>query len=172
MFFDSLSDLLRVLVVTPLAYGWLVLLLRIGGTRTLAQLNAFDFIVTIALGSTLATVLLSSSVSWTEGALALALLTALQFVVAVLSVRAPWFRRAVTSTQSILVRDGQVDEAALLRERISASSLRQAVRQQGLGGLDLVALAVLETNGKISVISRQQRGSGSALPGHGDHAEL
>lgn len=78
MFYDNISGLVRVLVVSPLAYLWLILVLRISGKRTLAQLNAFDFIVTVALGSTLATVLLSSSVAWAEGALALALLAALQ----------------------------------------------------------------------------------------------
>lgn len=163
MFFDSFSDLLRVIVVTPLAYLWLVVLLRVSGKRTLAQLNAFDFIVTVALGSTLATVLLSRSVSWTEGATALALLTGLQFVVAVLSVRSSWFRRTVTSAPSVLLRDGKPIHETLVRERVSEASLRQAVRQNGYGGLEEVALAVLENNGTISVIPTGQLGSGSAL---------
>ncbi len=51
-FYDNLSGLLRVLVVGPLAYVWLIATLRITGKRTLAQLNAFDFIVTVAFGST------------------------------------------------------------------------------------------------------------------------
>lgn len=67
MIYDNLSGLVRVLVVGSLAYVWLLLVLRISGKRTLAQLNAFDFIVTVALGSTLATVTLSNSVAWTEG---------------------------------------------------------------------------------------------------------
>ncbi|MGA8851218.1 MAG: YetF domain-containing protein [Aeromicrobium sp.] len=163
MFFDSFSDLLRVIVVTPLAYVWLVVVLRISGKRTLAQLNAFDFIVTVALGSTLATVLLSSSVAWTEGATALGMLTVLQFVVAMLSVRVSWFRRLVTSTPSVLLRDGQLVRETLMRERVSEASVHQAVRQSGFGGLEHVALAVLENNGSISVIPTGQRGSGSAL---------
>ncbi len=163
MFFDSFSDLTRVIVVTPLAYLWLVVALRISGKRTLAQLNAFDFIVTVALGSTLATVLLSSSVSWTEGATALGMLTVLQFIVAMLSVHFSWFRRAVTSTPSVLLRDGQPILETLVRERVSEASLRQAVRQTGYGGLEEVALAVLENNGTISVIPTGQLGSGSAL---------
>lgn len=58
MIYDNLSGLVRVLIVGSFAYVWLVL--RISGKRTLAQLNAFDFIVTVALGSTLATVALSN----------------------------------------------------------------------------------------------------------------
>lgn len=72
MWFDSRSDTLRVLLVGTAAYATLVVVLRVSGKRTLAKLNAFDFVVTVALGSTLATILLNSTVSWTEGAVALA----------------------------------------------------------------------------------------------------
>ena len=71
MFFSTWAALGRVLVIGPLAYVALVLLLRISGKRTLTKLNAFDLVVTVALGSTLATVLLSKSVSLAEGVLAL-----------------------------------------------------------------------------------------------------
>jgi uncharacterized membrane protein YcaP (DUF421 family) len=76
-------------VVGPLAYLWLILVLRTTRKRTLAQLNAFDFIVTVALGSTLASVILSKNVAWVEGALALGLLAILQVVAAWTSDRAP-----------------------------------------------------------------------------------
>ena len=82
MWFDSWSDIIRILAVGTAAYLALVVLLRLSGKRTLAKLNAFDWVVSVALGSTLATVLLSSDVSWSEGAVALVLLAALQFVVA------------------------------------------------------------------------------------------
>ena len=62
MFFDDWGGLARVAVVGFLAYGGLVLLLRVSGKRTLSKMNAFDLVVTVALGSTLATILLSSSV--------------------------------------------------------------------------------------------------------------
>ncbi len=165
MFFDNVSGLVRVVVVVPLAYVWLIAVLRFSGKRTLAQLNAFDFIVTVALGSTLATTALSGPVAWTEGALALALLAFLQFVVAWSSVHLPGVRRAVTSAPTVLLRDRQPDLEALARQRITEESLRQAVRSSGIGGLELVASVVLECNGTISVISTSQLGSGSALSG-------
>jgi uncharacterized membrane protein YcaP (DUF421 family) len=86
VFYDSVSGLVRVLVLAPLAYLWLIAVLRATGKRTLAQLNAFDFIVTVALGSTLASVILTKSVAWAEGALALALLAALQLIAALAAV--------------------------------------------------------------------------------------
>ena len=163
MFYDNLNGLVRVLVVGPLAYVWLIAILRVTGKRTLAQLNAFDFIVTVALGSTLATVILSNSVSLAEGALALVLLAVLQLVAAWASVRVPLVRRAITDEPTVLLRDGQLDRAALHQQRISEPSLLQAVRGAGCGGLELVAFVVLETNGKLSVIPASSRGTGSAL---------
>ncbi len=87
MIFDSWYGILRVLVVGPLAYVSLVLILRMLGKRTLAKLNAFDLVITIALGSTFATVLLSKSVPLAERVVSMLVLVALQYAVAWLSVR-------------------------------------------------------------------------------------
>ena len=92
MFFDSWTGLLRVLVVGTLAYGALVFLLRVSGNRTLSKMNAFDFIVTVALGSTLATVLLSKDVALAEGVLVFAVLIFLQLAITWLSTRSERFQ--------------------------------------------------------------------------------
>ena len=70
MFFDSWTGLLRVLVVGGVRHSALILFLRLSGKRTLAKLNAFDLVVTVALGSTLSSVILSKSVALLEGLLA------------------------------------------------------------------------------------------------------
>jgi uncharacterized membrane protein YcaP (DUF421 family) len=163
MWFDSWSDVLRILAVGAAAYGALVLLLRISGKRTLAKLNAFDWLVSVALGSTLATILLSSDVSWTEGVVALALLTGLQFAVAWTTTHLPGGRSVVTARPTLLLEDGRMLGEALRRQRITPSELRQAVRASGSGDLSSVAAAVLETDGTMSVIPREQAGNRSAL---------
>ena len=104
--FHTWAALGRVLVIGPLAYLALVLLLRISGKRTLTKLNAFDLVVTVALGSTLATILLSKSVSLTEGVLALALLIALQFAITWTSVRSERVQKS---------RKGRADPVAASR---------------------------------------------------------
>jgi len=163
MFFDNGDDLLRVLVLGTLGYTWLLIIIRLTGKRTLAQLDAFDLIVSVALGSTLATVLLSTEVALAEGALALALLCVLQLVVALLTSRSRVARRRITARPTLLVRDGELLDQAMRSERISRDSVLQVVRSQGVGGLELVAAVVLETNGRLSVITCEQQGSGSAL---------
>ena len=163
MWFDSWAEILRIVLVGAAAYTALVVVLRISGKRTLGQLNAFDFVVTVSLGSTLATILLSSDVSWSEGVAALALLAALQFLVALISARWPRARGVFTAEPVLLLVVGAVRHDALQRNRLAESELRQAVRMQGLGDLSQVAAVVLETNGKLSVITSGQFGNGSAL---------
>jgi hypothetical protein len=62
-FFTSWTSVGRTLVVGVAAYAGLIVLLRISGKRTLTKMNAFDLVITVALGSTLATVLLTKSMA-------------------------------------------------------------------------------------------------------------
>lgn len=163
MWFDTWGDLARVVMVGAAAYAFLVVALRLSGKRTLGQLNAFDFVVTVSLGSVLATILLSSDVSWAEGATALALLVGLQLVVAWVSARRPRARNVFTSGPVLLLSAGRPLEDRLRSHRLTESELRQAVRMQGIGDLSEVAAVVLETNGKLSVITSDTYGDGSAL---------
>lgn len=165
MWFDSWAEILRVLIVGSVSYAALVVLLRFSGKRTLGQLNAFDFIITVALGSTLATIVLSSDVAFFEGLAALALLAGLQFIVAWVSAHRPGAREAVTARPVALVVSGELQHDQLRRNRLSESEVLQAVRSTGSGDLSDVAAVVLETNGSISVITKTRIGNGSALQG-------
>lgn len=166
MFFDGWEGLLRVLVVGVAAYVALILLLRVSGKRTLAKLNAFDFVVTVALGSTLATVLLSSDVALVEGVVALGLLIGLQYAVAWGSVRLPALRRLVRSEPTLVYRDGFL-HGAMRSERVTAQELAQAARSQGRADLREVAAIVLESDGSFSVLGRVPE-SGPAAPEEDD----
>ncbi|MGI8532719.1 MAG: DUF421 domain-containing protein [Geodermatophilaceae bacterium] len=152
MFFDDWFSLVRVLVVGVLSYAALIVLLRASGKRTLSKLNAFDFVVTVAIGSTFASVLLSSGVALVEGVTALALLMALQYAVAWTSVRSPLVERLVKSEPTLLYRDGFLT-ATMRRERVTPDELRQAVRGQGYSELAEVTAIVLETDGSLSVLT-------------------
>ncbi|WP_299951185.1 DUF421 domain-containing protein [uncultured Modestobacter sp.] len=165
MWWDSWSDVARVLAVGTAAYVSLVVVLRLSGKRTLAKLNAFDLIVTVALGSTLATILLSSDVSWAEGMAALVLLATLQALVAWLTVHVPGVRGVVTARPTLLWRDGRPISDALAAQRVALDEVRQAVRASGSGDLSEVAAVVLETDGTLSVVPRSAIGDWSALEG-------
>ncbi|MEW5928600.1 MAG: YetF domain-containing protein [Gemmatimonadota bacterium] len=161
MFFNSWFDLLRVLLVGTAAYVALVGMLRVSGKRTLAKMNAFDLVVTVALGSTLATVLLSKEVALAEGLLAFATLIALQFGVAWLSVRSRRVQELVKSEPALLFFEGRYLDGALRRERVAREEVRSAIRAGGIASLEDVAAVVLETDGTFSVVRADGGGRGS-----------
>ncbi|MFK5633782.1 MULTISPECIES: DUF421 domain-containing protein [unclassified Ornithinimicrobium] len=169
MFFDDWAGLARVLIVGTCAYVALVALLRISGKRTLAKLNAFDFVVTVALGSTLATVLLSADVALAEGVVAMALLVVLQYVVASLTVRSRTVERLVKSEPALVYR-GDFVHGAMRRARITEDEIRQVARAQGRADLHEVSAVVLETDGSLSILTdvprslRPRRPDGTAVP--------
>jgi uncharacterized membrane protein YcaP (DUF421 family) len=141
-----------VLLVGPLAYVALVAILRISGKRTLTKLNAFDLVVTVALGSTLATVLLSKDVALAEGVLAMVLLVFLQFVISWLSVQSAGFRDLVKSEPTLIMHQGEFLDRAMRAQRITRDEVMAALRSDGVMDAREAAAVVLETDGTIAVI--------------------
>lgn len=171
MFFDNSYGLLRILIVTPLAYIALVVMLRVSGKRTLSKMNAFDFIVTIALGSTLASTLLAETTALLEGILAMGLLVLLQYVITWLSVRSDTISGLVKADPTLLYHMGHYLNSEMKINRITRSEVQAAVRETGNGTLDEIVSVVLETDGTFSVISstshQQDRPIGVPRPNAG-----
>lgn len=163
MFFDDWGGLARTVIIGALAYVALVVALRLSGKRTLSKMNAFDFIVTIALGSTLATVLLSKDVALAEGVLAFALLIALQFAVTWASVRNERIQSLVSGRALMLVERGVMLRSAMRHARITEEDIHAAARGAGVGDLAEVHAMVLETDASLTVVLRGREGDGSAL---------
>ncbi len=154
IFFDTWAGLGRILVTGCLAYVALILMLRISGKRTLAKMNAFDLVVTVALGSTLATVLLSKTVPLAEGVVALMLLICLQYIIAWLSVRSNRFETFIKSEPTLLVHDGRYLDATLRQQRVTREEIGAALRAQGENEVTGIKSVVLETNGTFTVIAK------------------
>lgn len=154
IFFDSWESLVRTFLIGIFSYVGLVLMLRVVGNRTLSQLNAFDFIVTVALGSTLSAVILSKDVALADGFLALALLIILQLLISKASVRSKSFRGLVKTEPMLLFFKGGFLPKSLNRHRITQDEILQIVRSSGIGNLEDVDAIILETNGNFSVIKK------------------
>ena len=165
LFLDQWTELVRTLVTGVIAYVALILLLRVSGKRTLSKWNAFDFVVTVAFGSTLASVVLSKDVSVAQGTMAFAVLVGLQFVVTWLSVRSRTVLRLVKAEPTLLLDRGVFQRDAMRRERVVESEIRAALRANGIGAVDGDVSVVLETDGEFSVVESPGRGQTSTLVG-------
>jgi len=165
MWFDNWSDLWRILAITITTYAVLVLILRGAGKRSLSKLNIFDLVVTVALGSTLATIMLSKDVTFAEGALAFAVLCGLQWSVAWLSLRSDWFKRMIRSEPRMLFDNGRFLDRAMSDERILRQEIDAEIRNHGFGDRESIAAVVLETDGTFSVIAKENATTCSAMEG-------
>ena len=163
MFFNGWFPILRVLVVGTLTYLALILLLRISGKRTLSKMNMFDFVITVALGSTFATIILSRDVALAEGVAALALLILLQFLVAWLSVRSDALRELVKGEPALLFYQGEFIARTMWQERVTREDVTAAIRSQGIAELAEVGAVVIETDGSLTILPRIEHPPATAL---------
>ncbi|MFN3279820.1 MAG: DUF421 domain-containing protein [Paracoccus hibiscisoli] len=154
--FDSWPSLIRIPLVGLLAYAALILILmlRVSGKRTLSKMNAFDLIVTVALGSTLSTVLLDDGIPLAEGVAALALLICLQYAITWVSVRSPRFQGLIKAEPTLLVHQGRYLPDAMSRQRVTHDEVQAALRQSGQSDIDAVLWVMLETDGSMTVVPR------------------
>ena len=163
LLFDGWENTLRIIIMSVLIYGYLILIMRLSGKRTLLQYNMFDMIISVAYGSAIATTLISKSISFVEGALVLGMLTVLQLFVAVMERKSKKFRTVIMPEPRFLYSDDRFCEEALQKERVLKREVRNAVRQQGIGSMEEVEAIVLEGNGRMSVIPKGKKGSMDTL---------
>jgi uncharacterized membrane protein YcaP (DUF421 family) len=171
MFFDSWTGLVRVVIVGTLAYAGLVLLVRVSGKRTPSRMNAFDLIVTVALGSTVATILLSNDVALAESLVALSLLIGLQFTLTWLSVRSDSVERLIKAEPTLLVYRGELLHGALRRERVTEREVHQALRAKGNASVATTGTVVLETDGTFTVVKHAETSAAPTLAALVDRSE-
>lgn len=166
MWFSGLDPVVRVLFIGPVAYVVMVAAIRLSGKRVLSKLNAFDMVVTVALGSLLATILTSSDLALVTGLVGIALLLALQVLVSLLTSKLVRGRTIVRASPGALLED------AIASSRLTHDEVFQAMRSSGFGGLDQVAAVCLESDGTLSVVGVSAAGDGKALaplPGWARH---
>lgn len=159
-----MPPVLHTIVIGVISYLVLIAIIRLSGKRTLSKWNAFDFVVTIALGSTLSTALVSTQVSLAQSLTAFLLIVVLQFAITFTSVRSRAIKNLVKSQPTLLLFQGRFQQATMTRERVVEAEVRAAIRETGIADVEGVHAVVLETDGTFSVIPDAGR-SDSALQG-------
>ncbi len=152
--FDA-EDLLRVLVSALIVYVLLIVYIRILGKRSTSELNNFDWIVTVSVGSIVASTVILKDISIIEGGLSVLILMMLQFAVTKLMYKSKKIREVVKSTPQLLLFEGEFIDENMKMERILKPEVYAAIRQKGLKSVKQVYAVVLETNSKISVIPNE-----------------
>jgi uncharacterized membrane protein YcaP (DUF421 family) len=163
MFFDGWNSIINTLIIGVFAYIAIVFFLRVSGKRTLSKWNAFDFIVTVALGSSLATALLSKQTTLFQGITGFMVLILMQFIATWLAVRSRRIRHLIKSKPALLFHDGNYLDENLKKERVTKSEIRAAIREKGISDMENVFMVILETDGTFSIINEAPKTSNTTL---------
>ncbi len=163
MFFNNWESLQHTLIVGTLGYIGIIVLMRISGKRTLSKWNSFDFIVTIAFGSMLASLMLSKDTSLVQGLLGIGMLVFFQYIITWISVRSNIFQGWVKGEPTLLLFQGELQHHALRHQRVTEGEVLGALRTNGLAELEEAEAVILETDGSFSVIKKRKETSASAL---------
>ncbi|MFL5575555.1 MAG: DUF421 domain-containing protein [Gemmatimonadaceae bacterium] len=153
------------MVTAAAIYVLIVVALRIAGERALAKMSGYDLIVTVALGSLVASIPLTSAISVADGAAAIVTFLVLQEVTRWLQARSRHVHHVVRERPHLVVWDGEFLEDRLKKISMTEDEVRAAVRRTGLLSMTQVQAVVLENDGEWSVLPRSDAKDLSALDG-------
>jgi uncharacterized membrane protein YcaP (DUF421 family) len=153
------SSLPDVALRTAIVYIFLVVAIRISGKREVGQMSVLELVVILIMSDAVQNSMVGENVSIWGGLVAVTILLTLDFALRSVSLRWPRVRKAIQGEPRLLVRDGKILDGALREEDIGRDEVEAAVRAHGIERVDQVALAVLETDGSISVIPMERPGS-------------
>jgi len=156
LFFKDWESLYHIAICATVSYLALFLFIRISGKRTLAKLNAFDFVVSVTLGSTLSSMILMK-VTVADGCVALIVIIMLQYVLAYLAKKSKYLEKAINSSPIILYYNGKFIEDAMETELITEEEIYAEIRQYRIERLEDVRAVVMELNGELSVIKKSDQ---------------
>jgi len=165
IFFNSWENFFRVFITLIIAYPGLIILLRLAGKRSLAKMNMFDFIITVAFGSTFASLVLSKEVTLMDGILAFGLLLTAQYLITYISLKSETFQELIKSDPTLLFRDGEFLEDDMRKVRVTEQEILAEIRLAGIACLEDVYAVVMETNGEISVLNYKENINQPTLKG-------
>jgi uncharacterized membrane protein YcaP (DUF421 family) len=143
---------------TLIIYACLLLALRVAGKREIGQMATFDLVVILLISNAVQNAMVGSDVSVTGGLIAAGALIGANYGVATARERMPLLRTAVEGSPTVVVSEGKLLKQNLRREGLEEEEVLMAIREHGLDSISEVRLAVLETDGSISVV---QAGNGS-----------
>ncbi|MEA2577074.1 MAG: hypothetical protein QOD78_662 [Chloroflexota bacterium] len=151
---DIGSSLPEVVLRTAIVYLFLITALRLSGKREVAQMSVLELVVILVISDAVQNSMVGNNTSVYGGLVAVLTLLTLDFVLRWLARRSKKFRKAIEGEPRLLVRDGHLLRHAIDEEGLDIDDVRAAIRGHGLSRVEDVRFAVLETDGTISVIPR------------------
>ncbi len=150
------------IIRAALLYTMIILAIRIMGKRQISELQTSELVVTLLISDIAAIPMQDSAQPLVSGIVPIAVLVMAEIVISALMLKHSGFRKLVCGSPIILINDGKVDQRQMRRLRMTIEDLFEQLRQKDVFSIHDVAYAIMETNGKISVIKRPEKETISA----------
>ncbi len=151
-YFDGWEPVVRMLATVPVVYVLVIVAVRLSGKRSTSQLNNFDWIVTVAMGSIVGSAVVLDDVAVAPAFIAVMAMLGLQYAVTWSAARWAPVRRAVQAKPTLVFYRGECIESAMQAERLSGQEVRAAIREAGYWDQADVEAVVLEADASLSVL--------------------
>jgi uncharacterized membrane protein YcaP (DUF421 family) len=151
------SDPAEIILRSAVVYITLFIGLRLMGKRELGQMTVFDLVVVLLLANAVQNAMVGPDTSLWGGLIAAAVLLLLNKGVAILRLQGIAWGRLLEGTPTVLVQSGQFLDPALRKEGLERTEVLMAMREHAIGDIEEVKLAVLETDGSISIVPKESR---------------
>lgn len=146
------TAVLMIVISSVGIYVALILFTRIAGLRSFSKMSSFDFAMTVAIGSLIASTIISDSPPLYQAMAALAVLYILQIAVAILRVKSTAVSKLVNNQPLLLMRGSDILQDNLKEARVTHDDLRAKLREANVTQLSQIYAVVMEATGDISVM--------------------
>ena len=154
LFFDNIDKLGRIVLTAVTIYVLIVIITKVSGKRSTSQLNNFDWIVTVMIGSLGASTILLKDIPLIEGISSILVLYVMQFLVTKYASISPQFSSFILSEPRIVFYQGQFLPDAMRAERLTRQELECAMRSEGVNSFDDVEAIVFESDAQLTIIPK------------------
>lgn len=142
---------------TVLLYVVIILAIRIMGKRQIGELQTSELVVTLLISDIAAIPMQDTEQSLLSGIVPILILIVCEIIISVLMLKRAGFRRLICGKPIIIISDGKIDQSEMHRLRMSTEDLSEELRQQGVFNIEDVSFAIVETNGKLSVLKKPEK---------------
>jgi len=154
---ESLVGYMKIAASSVAVYLFIIVAIRLFGKKELAQLSIIDLVFILLISNAVQNAMVGSDSSLAGGLVAASALFVINYLFKYLIYRFPKLSSAVQGVELLLIYKGQLNVPNLLKARITREELLEAVREHGVSEIREVDLAVLETDGNISIISNEYK---------------
>lgn len=142
---------------TILLYIVIILAIRIMGKRQIGELQTSELVVTLLISDIAAIPMQNTEQSLLSGIVPILILIVCEIIISFLMLKRAGFRRIICGKPIVIISDGKINQSEMHRLRMSTEDLSEELRQQGIFNIEDVGFAIVETNGKLSVLKKPEK---------------